>query len=111
MNPGDGAVIVNANCSRFKESQLRYSPVEAEAIALDFAISCCSYWISYCPQLELYSDCSGLLDRLDKSLCNIENKRLQKTLSRAQNFNFNPIHVAGVTNQIADCLSRLCGVV
>ena len=62
MNPGDGAVIVNANCSRFKESQLRYCPVEAEAIALDFAISYCSYWISYCPKMELYSDCSGLLD-------------------------------------------------
>ena len=29
-----GAVIVNANCSRFKESQLRFSPIEGEAKAL-----------------------------------------------------------------------------
>ena len=73
-------------------------------MALDFAISCCSYWILYCSQVELYSDASGLLDLLGKTLCDIENKRLQKILLRAQNFNFNPIHVAGVTNQIADCL-------
>ena len=30
MDPGSGAVIVNANCTRFKESQLRFSPIEAE---------------------------------------------------------------------------------
>ena len=54
MNPGEESSIVSANCTRFKESQLRFSPIEAEAVALDFAISCCSYWISYCPQVELY---------------------------------------------------------
>ena len=52
----EGAVIVNSDCTRLKESQLRFSPVEAKATALDFAISCCSYWISYCPQVELYSN-------------------------------------------------------
>ena len=41
IDPGSGAVIVNANCTRFEESQLRFSPIELEGIALDFAISCC----------------------------------------------------------------------
>ena len=90
----EGAVIVNDNCSRFKESQLYFSPMEAEAIALDFSISCCSYRIDYCPQVELYSDCYGLLDMLHKSLCDIENKRLQKIVAKAQNFHFNPNHIA-----------------
>ena len=76
MNPGEGASIVSASYTRFKESQLRFSSIEAEAVALDFTISCCSYWISYCPQVELYSDASGLLDLLGKPLCDIENKRL-----------------------------------
>ena len=66
---------MNTNCTTFKDSQLRFSPVEAEAITLDFAISCCSYWIA---QVKLYSDCSGLLDLLSKPLYDIENKRLQK---------------------------------
>ena len=87
MNPGEGSVIISANCTRFKESQLHFSPIEAEAVALDFVISCCSYWISYCPKVELYPDASGLLDLLGKTLCDIENKRLQKILLRAQNFN------------------------
>ena len=30
MKPGDRAVIVNANCTRFKESQLRFSSIESK---------------------------------------------------------------------------------
>ena len=60
--------------------------------------------------MELYSDCSGLLDLLGKPICDIENKRLQRILTRAQSFNFDPHHVPGVSNEIADCLSHLCGV-
>ena len=36
---------------------------------------------------------------------------MQSILTRAQSFNFVPHHVPGVSNQIADCLSRLCGVI
>ena len=43
MDTSSGAVIVNANCKRFKESQLRFSPIEAEGIALDFTISAFNY--------------------------------------------------------------------
>ena len=111
MDPGSGAVIVNANCTRFKESELHFAPIEAEGIALDFAMSVCNYWISYCPQVELYSDCSGLLELHGKHLCGIENKRFQRILTRAQSFNFVPHHVPGVSNEIADCLSRRCGVI
>ena len=48
---------------------------------------------------------------LNKSLCDIENKRLPKILERAQNLNFNPNYIAGVRNEIADALSRLCRIV
>ena len=61
--------------------------------------------------MELYSDGSGLLDLLGKPLCDIENKCLQRILTRAQSFNFVPHHVPGVSNEIADCLSRLRGVI
>ena len=111
LDPKKGAVIVNANCTRFKESQLRFSPIEAEGILLDFGISACNYWISYCPQVELYSDCSDLLDLLHKPLCDIENRRLQWILIRAQNDNFVPHHVPAERNEIANALSRLSGVV
>ena len=51
------------------------------------------------------------MDLLGKSLCDIKNKSLQRILTRAQSFNFDPHHVPGASNQIADCLSRLCGVI
>ena len=38
-----GTVIRNDNCSRLKESQLRFSPKEAESISLNFPIRSCSY--------------------------------------------------------------------
>ena len=79
-----------------------------EAVSLDFAISACNYWISYCPSVELYSDCSGLMDVVaNKPLCDIENKRLQRILIRAQNYNFNAHHVPAENNEICDALSRV----
>ena len=108
MDPGSGAVIVNANSNRFKESQLNFSPIEAEGMALDFAISCCHYWISYYPQVELYLDCSGLLDLLGKPLCDIENRRLERILTRAQSFNFFHTMFQGVSNQIVHDLFMTC---
>ena len=48
---------------------------------------------------------------LGKPLCDIENKHLQKILIRAQNYNFVGHHVPAERNEIADCLSRLCGVI
>lgn len=68
------------------DNQLAYSPIEAECIGLDFAATCC---------IELYSDCSGMLDMLKKPLCDIQNKR----------------HIPATSNKIADALSRLCGII
>ena len=97
-------MIINTNSSRLKETQLKSRPIEAESISLNFAVSLCSYWLDHCQQIELHSDCLNLLL---KTLCDIENKRLQKILSRAQNFNFVPNHIAGVGNKIKGALSRL----
>ena len=47
---------------------------------------------------------------INKPLCDIE-KRLQKIVTRAQNFIFIPNHKAGVNNKIADALSKQCGVI
>ena len=62
-----------ANASMLKDNQLSYSPIEAECIRLDFASTCCAYWLDSNPAVELYSDCSGMLDMLKKPLCDITN--------------------------------------
>ena len=93
LDPSKGAAIINANASMLKDNQLSYSPIEAECIRLDFATTCCTYRLDSNPSIELYSDCSGMLDMLQKPLCDIQNKRLQKILMRAQYYNFNTHHI------------------
>ena len=107
-NPEKGAVIINANSSLLGENQLGYSPIDAEMIGLDFAARACHYWLWACPEIELYSDCSGMLDMMNKPIADITNRRHQKVLARIMQYNFNCNHIAGVDNKIADALSRLC---
>ena len=56
---------------------------EAEAIALDRAISACHHWIYYCPEVTLISDCQDLLGLLDKHTADVDNRSLQQILIRA----------------------------
>ena len=67
------------------EQQVGYSPIDSELIGLDFACKACHYWLYYCPLVRLYSDCSGLLDMMSKSLDTITNKRHQQIMMLIQN--------------------------
>ena len=98
---------MNAAANKFEEGK-DYSPVEAEAIALSRAIKACHHWIFYADPVMLYSDCSGLLDMMDKPLADIENRKIQKILMKAQNYYWETIHIEGENNEICDALSRLC---
>ena len=82
QNPEKGAVIICANSSLLGEAQVGYSPIDAELLGLDFAARACHYWLWYCPQIELYSDCSGMLNMLNKLMADIQNRRHQKKLTR-----------------------------
>lgn len=62
-----------------------FSSMEAEVIALDRAIFACQYWLYYCQDIELISDCEGLLGLLDKHTSDVDNRSLQQFLIRAGN--------------------------
>ena len=83
-----------------------FSSMEEEAIALNRAISACHHWIYYCPEIELISDCQGLLGLLDKHTADVENRSLEKILIRAGNYNWKTTYVKGKHNKVADVLSR-----
>ena len=61
QNPEKGACIIQANSSLLGESQVGYSPIDAELLGLDFAARCCHYWLWYCPQIDFYSDAVACL--------------------------------------------------
>ena len=85
-----------------------YSPVEADAIALSRAIEECHHWIFYSDPIMLFSECSGLLDMMEKPLADIQNQKIQKILDKAQNYHWETIHISAEENEICDSLSRLC---
>ena len=64
-DPEAGAHIVAANSTMFPAGR-GISPVDGELMALLFACRATSYWTRHCPNLHLYSDCSGLLQMLEK---------------------------------------------
>ena len=79
-DPDAGACIVSANSTMFPSGR-GISPVDEEIMALLFACRATSYWTSHCPHLHLYSDCSGLLQMLDKNICEIRNPKHMKMMS------------------------------
>ena len=108
--PEKGCKIINAGSCLLPEGK-DFSPVEAESIALDRAMSACHHWMYYCDQVELISDCEGLLGIFGKSLADIENKKIQKIMERAANYNWKLTHIRGTRNKICDAFSRLCNQV
>ena len=105
--PELGCNIIQAGSGLLPEGR-DFSPIEAEAISLDRAISSTHHWIYYCEEVELVSDCQGLLGMFNKQLADITNRKLQKIMEKAQNYSWKLTHIKGESNKIADALSRLC---
>ena len=49
-DPGKNVTIVAASSSGLKDSQLSYSPVDCELLALKFATDACTYYLYGAPQ-------------------------------------------------------------
>ena len=64
--------------------------------------------LRFAPEINLISDCTGLLDLLDKNLCEVRNRRLQNILERMQPYNWKVEHLVSEKNRVCDALSRLC---
>ena len=107
-DPNKGFSIVNAGASLLPTTKGEFSPIESEMISLDRAVTSCDHWLRYAPEINLISDCSGLLDLLDKSLCEVRNRRLQNILERVQPYNWKVEHIVSEKNKVCDALSGLC---
>ena len=105
--PEKGCDIIHAGSGLLPEGR-DFSPIEAEAIALDRAMTSCHHWIYYGQEVELVSDCEGLLGMFGKPLADITNRKLQKIMEKSANYSWSLTHIKGKTNKITDALSRLC---
>ena len=82
--------------------------MEAECIALDRALVSCHNWLYHCPEVELITDCQGLIGWLIKHTADVENRSLEKILECAGNYSWVTNYIRGKDNRIADAFSRLC---
>ena len=95
-------------CSRYlTEAESRYAAVEGEALAVAFGLEKCKHFVSGCRDLVIAVDHKPLLGLFShRSLDNIPNARLRNLKEKTLPYKFQMIHVAGVKNRVADCLSR-----
>ena len=95
-------------CSRYlTEAETRYAPVEGEALAVAFGLEKCKHFVLGCQDLVIAVDHKPLLGLFSqKSLDNIPNARLRNLKEKTLPYRFQMIHIAGVKNKVADCLSR-----
>ena len=68
----------------------------------------CDHWLRFATEINLISDCTGLLDLLNKNLCEVRNRRLQNILERVQPYNWKVEHIVSEKNGVCNALSRLC---
>ena len=106
-NPSEDVTIVQANSSSLKDSQLGYSPVDCEVLALKFATDACYHYLYGAPIVNIYTDCSALQGMFSKPLGEIKNRRIRSMIEKIMSFNLVFHHIPVVENQIADCLSCL----
>ena len=85
----DGIKIINAG-SALLPQKCEFSSMEAECIALDRAMVSCHHWLYHCPEIELITDCQGLIGWLKKRIADVENRSLQKILESAGNYLWDP---------------------
>ena len=71
-NPSEDVTIVQANSSVLKNSQLGYSPVDCEVLALKFATDACHHYLYGAPVVNIFTDCSSLQGMFNKPLGEIK---------------------------------------
>ena len=106
-HPEYGINTIVANSSKLKDSQLKYSPIDVELLAVFFAVKCCHYFLVGCPNIEVFSACKALGGMFNKNLDSIDNDRHQKILIKLQRYNLEFHHIDGKDNRITDAFSRL----
>ena len=81
-NPSEDVTIVQANSSALKDSQLGYSPVDCEVLALKFATDACHHYLYGALVVNIFTNCSSLQGMFNKLLGEIKNRRIRSMIEK-----------------------------
>ena len=88
-------------------AESRYAPVEGEAMAAQWAMDRCKYFLLGMPSFQLCVDHKPLLAIFGHTeLVDVHNPRLFKAKEKALKFRYQPVHIPGKLHVVPDCLSR-----
>ena len=88
-NLEEGIKIINAGSSLLPQDR-EFSAMEAECIALDRAMVSCHHWLYHCPEIELKTDCQGLIGWLSKHTADIKTGAYKRFLKERVTIRGNP---------------------
>ena len=94
--------------SRFLHgAEERYAPLEGEMLSVVYALHQLKYFVLGCPDLTIATDHKPLLHILNnRSLGDIENKRIMNLKEKTLDFKFGIVHVPGKLHPGPDGMSR-----
>jgi len=103
----DGWRITLAGSRFLQDSEMRYAPIEGEALAIAWGLEQTRYFTLGCDNLIVVTDHKPLVKIFgDRMLDEIQNTRLFRLKQRALPWYFNVAHLAGESNYAADATSR-----
>ena len=83
-----------------------YAVIELEALAILWAISKSSYFLSGMDSFEVVTNHQPLVALWKKDLCDVTNMRLHKVLENTMPYNFKVSYTPGKLHLATDALSR-----
>ena len=94
--------------SRFlHDCETRYAPIEGEALAVAYGLHQTRYYVLGCPDLTVATDHKPLLNVLnDRSLADIQNRRLLNLKEKTLSYKFGMVYVPGKEHLGPDAASR-----
>ena len=98
--------LVRCGSCSLTDTQSRYATIELEALAIQHALTKCSYYLLGCGHFEVITDHKPLLGIWAKPLADVHNSRLLKVRERLTDFSFVLKWTPGKVHYIADALSR-----
>ena len=76
--------FIHVGSTSLTDAQRRYSPVEFEALPLQWSASKCHFFLCEAPVIEHYTDSTGVAGLLKKDISEICNPRLQRMFENSR---------------------------
>ena len=102
----DRLALIQCGSASLSPTQMRYSTVELECLAIVHAIQKCHYYLAGIARFDVWTDHRPLVGAFEKHLHLLQNQHLMRMREKLNSYNFSVIWTPGKSHHIADALSR-----